>query len=97
MRGMYCSDVLKILGDETRLTVIKQLLKKPKLVNEINQHLPVSQSLLSHHLKILRDAGLVVANRVGKAVLYEISPQLKITESNSVINLGCCQLSFKKT
>ncbi len=90
----YCAEVLKVLADETRLAVVRQLLAKPKQVNEINAHLPISQSLLSHHLRILRNAGLVKARRTGKAVLYELSPGIRFHRSKSVIDLGCCQLAF---
>lgn len=89
-----CANMFKVLSDETRLAVVKQLLSQPKQVNELNEQLPVSQSLLSHHLKILRDAGLVYGKRQGKAVVYEISPKLKTSKVKNAINLGCCNLEF---
>ncbi|MDH5325708.1 MAG: metalloregulator ArsR/SmtB family transcription factor [Gammaproteobacteria bacterium] len=94
MAEVSCATIMRVLGDETRLGVVKQLLHTPKQVNELNQAIPVSQSLLSHHLKILRDAGLVIAKRAGKAVLYDISPKFRLP---SGINLGCCQLEFDST
>lgn len=93
--GIECADLMKVLGDETRLAVMRQLLYQPKQVNEINRSLTVSQSLLSHHLKILRDAGLVTSHRMGKAVLYEIAPSLRKTDTDTIIDMGCCQLSFR--
>ncbi len=90
----YCAQALKILADETRLAVMRQLLYRPKQVNELNASMAVSQSLLSHHLKVLRDARLVIARRVGKAVLYELSPAIRRSTSEHVIDLGCCRLDF---
>ncbi len=90
-----CASLLKVLADETRLAVVRQLLEGPKHVGEINQSLGLEQSLLSHHLKILRQAGLVCAQRDGKAVLYSLSPQFQATTKGEAINLGCCLISFE--
>jgi ArsR family transcriptional regulator len=90
-----CASLLKVLADETRLAVVQQLFDGPKHVHEINQELGVDQSLLSHHLKVLREAGLVIAERDGKAVLYRLDPAAQVTRTGSAINLGCCLLSFE--
>lgn len=89
-----CASLLKVLADETRLAVVRQLIDGPKHVNEINQSLGLPQSLLSHHLKILREAGLVHGKRDGKAVLYALAPELQGTTEDEAINLGCCLISF---
>jgi ArsR family transcriptional regulator len=89
-----CADLLKVLADETRLAVVRQLLDEPKHVNEINAPLQLEQSLLSHHLRILREAGLVRAERDGKAVLYSLAPEFRGDTRGEAIDLGCCQISF---
>ena len=86
-----CAKKLKVLSDDTRLAVMELLMKKPSHVGPLDDALGVEQSLLSHHLKILREAGLVVADRDGKAVLYSVAPAAR-TGSPETINLGCCQL-----
>ncbi|MCC2669961.1 MAG: putative transcriptional regulator [Armatimonadetes bacterium] len=86
-----CAQKLKVLSDATRLKVLEILMSGPKHVGEINERLEIEQSLLSHHLKVLRDAGLVQATRDGKAVRYELMPGVA---SKHAIDLGCCQLSF---
>ncbi len=90
-----CATLLKVLADETRLAVLQQLMKQPKHVAEINASLGIEQTLLSHHLKTLRDAGLVVAERDGKAVLYSLAPEVEDVRPGKAINLGCCLVSFK--
>jgi len=90
-----CATVLKAIADETRLAVLQQLMKGPRHVGEINEALPIEQSLLSHHLKILRDSGLVVSARDGKAVLYKLSPHVEGARKGKTIHLGCCELSFE--
>ena len=93
-RASSCASLLKVLADETRLAVMEQLLAGPKHVGEINEPLAVEPSLLSHHLKVLRDAGLVCAERDGKQVLYRLSPQVHGERQGKAINLGCCLISF---
>jgi DNA-binding transcriptional ArsR family regulator len=91
-----CASLLKVLADETRLSVMQQLMDGPKHVGEINDCLQIDQSLLSHHLKVLREKGLVISERDGKAVLYSLAPDVSINhQDGKVINLGCCQLSFE--
>jgi len=90
-----CAELLKVLADETRLAVMQQLLAGPRHVREINAALQLEQSLLSHHLKVLREAGLVVSERDGKAVLYRLAPTVEGARKGKAINLGCCLLSFE--
>ena len=87
---------LKILADRTRLSVMECLLEAPKHVGELAELLKVEQSLLSHHLKVLREAGLVVAIRDGKAVLYRLAPEVESLKEKKVLNLGSYQVLFQR-
>lgn len=89
-----CVDKLKLLADPTRLAVLEHLMKKPRHVGELGFLLDVEQSLLSHHLAILREAGLVKATRKGKTVLYRLAQAVGGTAGGKALDLGCCQLSF---
>ena len=89
-----CGSILKLLADDTRLRVVLQLLEGPKHVKEINAAVAVEQSLLSHHLKVLRDGGIVEAERDGKGVLYRLSPSVEARRAGRSLDLGCCRLSF---
>jgi len=73
------------LGDETRLAVVQALLDGPRNVGEINTRLKLEQSLLSHHLQVLRRAGVVVSERDGKAVRYRLAPEIHRGSSPDVI------------
>jgi ArsR family transcriptional regulator len=90
---LTCAEKLKVLADRTRLAVMEYLMEQPSHVGPLVDALDVEQSLLSHHLKVLREAELVVGTRDGKAVLYSVAPAAQ-TESRKAINLGCCQLVF---
>ena len=67
-------------------------MRGPLHVSEMNAALGLEQSLLSHHLRVLRDGGIVEGVRDGKAVLYRLAPGLKLDGIG--IDLGCCKLSF---
>lgn len=90
----FCADRLKVLADTTRLAVLEILMEGPRHVGELNAFLELEQSLLSHHLKVLRKERLVEAIRDGKAVLYRLAPGVG-SSSGKVINLGGCLLSFE--
>ena len=89
-----CASVLKVLADETRLAVVESLLDGPKTVAEINDVLEVESTLLSHHLRALRDAGLVTRERHGRNASYALVPALLARRKGRAIDLGCCTLSF---
>ncbi len=93
-RSPTCAAILKVLADDTRLAVLRQLLDGPRHVGEINAELGLEQSLLSHHLRTLREAGLVIAERDGKAVLYSLEPRFRHSRHPDSLDLGCCRLSF---
>ncbi|MBI1374669.1 MAG: metalloregulator ArsR/SmtB family transcription factor [Phycisphaera sp.] len=91
-----CAARLKVLADDTRLAVLRELMDGPKHVGAINESLNIEQTLLSHHLRVLREAGLVEAERDGKAMLYRIAPGVASRKkSGDAIDLGCCKLSFE--
>ena len=89
-----CAARLKVLAEETRLAVLELLMDGAQHVGELNESLEVEQSLLSHHLKVLRDAGLVTAERDGKHVLYRLADPVKGNRKGRAIDLGCCHISF---
>jgi len=93
-QDVFCVSKLKMLADATRLSVLRTLMDGPENVSGLMTILGVEQSLLSHHLCVLRDAGLVIANRSGKAMLYQLAPGVKGSAASRTINLGCCQLAF---
>ncbi len=72
------SDLLRIMGETSRFRILRYLMDKPRNVSEIVRALRMKQSLVSHHLKILREYGLLEANRSGPFVHYSIkSPEVK--------------------
>lgn len=88
-----CAQKFKVLADDTRLAVLKLLMDNPMQVGEINAVLGLEQSLLSHHLQVLRAAEFVVRERYHKGFVYSLAPSVRVTASKA-LNLGCCVLWF---
>lgn len=64
------ADLFHLLGDATRLRIVIACLAQPTAVGEIAGALSLSSSLVSHHLRLLRAARIVKAERHGKQVFY---------------------------
>jgi DNA-binding transcriptional ArsR family regulator len=70
----YQLDGLSALGDRTRRVIFELLADSPRAVGELAAELPVSRPAVSQHLKVLKDAGLVIDRRVGKRRIYQLDP-----------------------
>ena len=66
--------LLKALASEPRLHVLCALLEGPRSVTEINARVPLSQSALSQHLAVLREAGVVSTRRESQTIYYSLVP-----------------------
>jgi ArsR family transcriptional regulator len=66
---------MKALSDETRLRILKVLLKRECCVCEVMQALDISQSRASRNLGILQDAGFLQARRDGTWIVYSVDWQ----------------------
>ncbi len=64
------ADLFHLLGDPTRLRIVLSCLPAPIAVGDIANGLQLSSSLVSHHLRLLRAARIVKAERQGKQVFY---------------------------
>jgi ArsR family transcriptional regulator, lead/cadmium/zinc/bismuth-responsive transcriptional repressor len=64
------ADLFRLLGDATRLRIVLACANERRAVGAIAESLGLSQSLVSHHLRLLRAARVVRAERAGKQVFY---------------------------
>ncbi len=69
-QAVEIAEIFHLLGDPTRLRIVTCCLDKPRNVGEIAATVGVSASLVSHHLRLLKAARLVRAERRGKQVYY---------------------------
>ena len=83
-----CALIFQALSDQTRQKILTLLSKKKMCVSEICKEFEITQPSISHHLDILKKAGLVVYQKKGKEVYYQ---------ANCCVCLPlCCQGFFKK-
>ena len=70
----YQVDGWTALGDPTRRRIFERLAERPSAVGELARDLPVSRPAVSQHLKVLKEAGLVMDRPVGNRRIYELNP-----------------------
>jgi DNA-binding transcriptional ArsR family regulator len=63
----------RALGDETRLRILEHLVAGERSVSDLMTLVDIGQSLTSHHVRILREAGLVTTRRDGRWIHYAIA------------------------
>lgn len=93
-----CARRLKALAEPERLRIVTCLFAGPKTVGDMAAELTDEVVKVSHHLGVLRNAGLVTATKRGRFVEYalhpDVSPAAKRNEPLSAIDLGCCRLEL---
>jgi DNA-binding transcriptional ArsR family regulator len=70
----YRAAALTALGDPTRRAIFERLGDAPLAVGELARELPVSRPAVSQHLKVLKDAGLVIDRPAGTRRIYQLDP-----------------------
>jgi DNA-binding transcriptional ArsR family regulator len=70
----YGVDRWTALGDPTRREIFERLADRPQAVGELAGGLPVSRPAVSQHLKVLKEAGLVVDRPAGNRRIYQLNP-----------------------
>jgi DNA-binding transcriptional ArsR family regulator len=65
---------LAALGDPTRRAIFERIIERPRPVGELASELPVSRPAVSQHLKVLKDAGLVLDSQAGTRRVYRVDP-----------------------
>lgn len=90
-----CADRLKALSEPLRLRIVDVLRHGELTVGDIAELLEVELVTVSHHLKILKNAGLVEAQRDGRFIVYRLKSDLlqqASKNSKQFLNLGCCRI-----
>lgn len=69
------SEGFAALADPTRREIFERLADRPMPVGELAERLPVSRPAVSQHLRVLKDAGLVVDQQEGTRRVYRVNPK----------------------
>jgi DNA-binding transcriptional ArsR family regulator len=86
------SRFLTALGDPVRQQIVLALSREELNVGELTERFPISRPAMSHHLKVLSDAGLLVQERRGRERIYRLDAKQcrALTERFRQFALCCC-------
>jgi len=90
-----CAAYLKAVADPTRLAIIRALRVGPLSVSDIAELLEHEIGAVSHHLRVLYHADIVLTRRDGKYIYYSLNDRILRSnecKSESVLDFGCCRL-----
>ena len=82
------ADLFKVFGDTTRIKIIYALFEEEMCVCDIVNLLGVTQSAVSHQLRILKQSRLVKARKQGKSVYYSLDDN----HIRQIFNCGLCHI-----
>jgi DNA-binding transcriptional ArsR family regulator len=100
LQPQRCARLLRALADPDRLRIVRCLRDGPKNVSEIAADLDALVVNISHHLGVLRQAGLVQDEKQGRYVVYHLHPDVYQPGAKDCateqLDLGCCRLEIPK-
>jgi DNA-binding transcriptional ArsR family regulator len=95
LQPQLCAKRLAALAAPERLKIVRFLRGGPRNVGEIADMLQTAAVNVSHHLNVMKVAGLVSSRKQGRFVLYSLVPGvLEMDGTQDHLNLGCCRLEL---
>jgi predicted transcriptional regulator len=89
-----CARVMGVLADETRLKIVRGLFTGSSCVAALAKRVSLPAARISHHLAILRAAGIVEGDRDGQRVIYRLSREFHSSPKSHTLDFGCCMVRF---
>lgn len=89
MNAEEASRICKALGDSNRIRIVQLLTDGELCACRILEHLQITQPTLSHHMKILRECGLVNSRREWKNTYYSLNCRTLTSFRNFIDTLNC--------
>ncbi|MBN1667022.1 MAG: winged helix-turn-helix transcriptional regulator [Anaerolineales bacterium] len=89
------ADICSALADPRRILLLYSLAEKSYNVSDLARELEISQPAASRHLKLLRERGLVHANRVGTSVEYRLTDDRLIEALDLLRNVLRDRISYR--
>ena len=88
-QAVELAEMFRLMGDPSRLRIILACLPAPICVSDLAGRTRLSPSLVSHHLRLLRAARLLRAERQGKQVFYSLADEhVRCTITDMVVHAG---------
>ena len=86
------ANMFDMLSDPNRLHIVVYLMNGKQTVTNITEHIGMSQSAVSHQLRILRDAHILKAQKIGKCVYYSINDE----HVETIVNTGLVHMGHEE-
>lgn len=83
------ASIYSALGDSSRLCIVTYLLDKEANVSQITKEVSLSQPLVSHHLRLLRDLRILKSTKKGQCVYYSINDE----HIRQIVELGLIHIA----
>lgn len=93
-----CAAYFKALADPVRLQAVRALQAGPLTVTDVAIQLDLELAKMSHHLRVLYNAGLVKTERDGKYIYYSLTDKFTRSEGRALrgaLDFGCCRLDLR--
>lgn len=97
LKSDECSKYLKALGDPERLRIVQCLQAGPQSVGGVSKAVGAPIANVSHHLRLLKEAGAVRGGKRGRFVIYALAPDVLRRPPRSsldVLDFGCCRVEL---
>lgn len=94
--AQQAATLLKALANEQRLMIVCNLLEGPLSVGAINERVALSQSALSQHLAVLREAAIVTTTRAAQSIRYAL-PAGAVTQIIRILHQEFCDATGRTT
>ncbi|HEY8506585.1 MAG TPA: metalloregulator ArsR/SmtB family transcription factor [Gemmataceae bacterium] len=94
-----CAELLSALAAPERLKIVRLLADGERNVTQITESLSIPPLNVSHHLTVLKTAGLIRGRKQGRFVWYALRPgvleeAVEAGVPKEALNLGCCRIEF---
>jgi DNA-binding transcriptional ArsR family regulator len=94
--SVECASYLKALADPIRLQIVRALQGGPMSVSDLSMLLDLEMANVSHHLRVMYHADLVVTERDGKFIYYHLNQEyLKNSAAAKSLDFGCCKIDLR--
>lgn len=84
----------RLLSEPHRRLVLAYLARGEADVSSIGDGTQIERTLLSHHLRLLFEAGLLKKKRDGRRIVYGLAPGVLVSKNPLRFNFGCCEVNY---
>jgi len=89
------STLFQTIGEKTRLKIIKLCFEGEQSFEELLRKTKLEKTLLSKHLKVLRESSILLTHKEGRQSSFSLNPRFCSMGKNKTLKLHCCEIKLK--